>query len=175
MADVLDSIVAAAHGTSYLTGISGTVGRLELERLGEYPRIVWVSEGGRIDAPDNIGGRYVAGAGGAADDRYRQVRTDEMAVSLYIWGEDREAARSLMHAAIVAVWSLNYGSLDFGRYRYETETVQRGEHATHGSLIRLEMTIRTPVREDAATLTDVTHQGHETTFQDHSAPQVICT
>ncbi len=158
MADNLDTIQLAVHAVPRMAGLTGSVAKLEVERLGEYPRIVWVSEGGSIDAIDDVG------AGVVAATRQRSVYTDAMAVQWHIWGEDREAARDMMHLLIYTCWEQARGSLEFGSYRYITEESSRGEYATHGSKILLEGAFRVPVTEAASDLTTISTATHTTDF-----------
>ena len=158
MADNLDTIAAAVHARPTLVGIDYAVARLGVEALESYPRVVWVSEGGSIEAIDDVGARVVG------TDRRRQVRTDVMDVQLHIWGEDREEARTLMHALIYTIWEQCYGCVEFGKYQYITEQTARAEFATHGSKILLDLAIRLPVSEGASALTIIAEEGHTGTF-----------
>lgn len=177
MADNLDDIAAAVHARPSMvdpdTAVAypHAIGKLEVERLGEYPRFVWVSEGGSIDAVDDVGGGVVGAT------RTRSVRTDAMAVQWHIWGEDREAARDLMHLLIYACWEQSYGSVQFGDYDFVTERDPKGEFATHGSKILLEGVFRVPVSEAADPLTTIAHEGHTGTFVSDldGSEEVTCT
>jgi len=158
VADNLDTLQLAVHAVPRMAGLIGSTAKLEVERLGEYPRIVWVSEGGSIDAIDDVG------AGVVGTTRQRSVRTDAMAVQWHIWGADREAARDMMHLLIYTCWEQAYGSVEFGSYRFITEEDARGEFATHGSKILLEGAFRVPVTEGADTMTTIVAQSHTTDF-----------
>lgn len=166
MADALDTLRALVHADTVLSALVGTnhaSGRLAMEATGEYPRIVWVSEGGVIRATDYIGGRPNAGA----TTRNRQIRTDAMAVLWHIWGEDREAARAAMHALISACWTtMGGGACEFGRYEWTTQQVAMGEYAVHGQKLILSGTINLPVHEGAGTLTIIATQRHDGYFVD---------
>jgi len=158
VADNLDTIQLAVHAVARMLPFPGEVAKLEVERLESYPRIVWVSEGGTIEAIDDVG------AGAVGTTRQRSVRTDAMAVQWHIWGEDREAARDMMHLLIYTCWEQARGSLEFGSYRYITEEDARGEFATHGSKILLEGAFRVPVTEAASDLTTISTATHTTDF-----------
>jgi hypothetical protein len=172
MADNLDDLADAVHARPTLTGIDYSVAHLGVEALESYPRVVWVSEGGSIDAVDDVGSRTVG-----ADNRRRQVRTDAMDVQLHIWGEDREAARLLMHALVYTIWEQCYGACELGKYQWVTEQEDRGEFAIHGSKILLELTIRLPVNEGASALTIIETATHTGTFVSDldGSEEDICT
>jgi hypothetical protein len=165
MTDILDTLRIAVHNENPLLELvprdKHASGKLEAERLGEYPRVVWVCEGGAITAAEYMGGRPQANPGR----RVRQLYTDSMAVQLHVWGEDVENTRDIMHRLIAAIWQQAHGSVQFGSYRWVTQEEERGEFATHGQKVILEATFSIPVSERADTLTEVASQTHRGDFE----------
>lgn len=161
MADHLDQIADGVHADSRLIGVAYDVGALEAEALGEWPRIVWVSEEGAIGPPDDIGPQLTAAA-----TWQRAVRTDNMAVTCQIWAEDREAARELMHNLIASAYDAAVGSVEFGRYRWITQQEARAEYASDGQAIALDMTWQLPIFDQTSTVTTIATQRQTATFVD---------
>lgn len=168
MADHLDQIAAAVHLDSRLSGVTSDVGRLEDEALGTYPRIVWVSEEGAIGPPKDIGPTATS-----AGVWQRAAHTDLMDVRATIHGQDREAARLLMHALIASARDAGIGSIYFGRYRWISQQDARGEYAFDGEAIELQMTWHLPVYDETDTITVISAQEQTATYIDNATGDSI--
>lgn len=167
MADALDDIRDLVHAQPALRALVGAnfaSGKLEVERLGAYPRVVWVSDGGTVDETEYIGGHPQATPG--AGTRNRQIRTDTMTVHWHVWGEDRESTRAAMHALVAACYAEAHGAVAFGRYQWVTQQDERGEQAIHGQKIILEGEFQLAINEGAETLTNISTQTHRGDFVD---------
>jgi hypothetical protein len=165
MADPLDDIRDLVHAQPTLLALVGTnygSSQTDVEALGGYPRVVWVSEGGAVGETEYIGGRPNTGL----TTRNRQIATDVMSVRFHIWGEDRENTRDIMHALVAGCRAEAIGAVDFGKYEWITQLEARAEMATHGEKIILEGAFQLPIHEGSATLTNVTTQTHRGDFTD---------
>lgn len=138
MTSRLEDIVAAFTTELDDSTVTIAIGRKELHRNVEPPRIVFERIGGDVAMTQDIGRQDIGGTDGT-----RQLLTRNLTVKAHCWGATEEIAEQLMHNAIVAMHNVAQGSLLVGSEEWPNEATE-GD-TTLGEEVTIEFGLQIPV------------------------------
>lgn len=156
MATRLATFATAVHALLTAAGITDVEQKDDREALAEHSvkrRIVWLTEGGTVEPPDQAGGR-LNDANAAQRIVACKVRVES--VDAYICGGTREATEDLLDAVISAAWRVGGPRLQMPRYRWATQEDTRSGRTLRTQLCILTLELRLPVSEQISALTTIT-------------------
>lgn len=135
----LADIVAAFEAELGDPAVDVAIGRKELVRHEQPPRIVFVPRGGSIGSTTEIGRRDVG------DFSTRTLHERALRCEIYCWGRDFGETEQMLHNAVVALRRAALGSYQLGEEQWITESDDGYADLLHGDMVMVESVITMPV------------------------------
>lgn len=141
------------------------LGRRELQRHVDAPRVVVVPVGGPIEPAREVGRRDISSAAS------RTLYQRSVAVEVYVWGRDQEETEQLYESVIVALRRSDaMGSVRLGDEAHIAETPEQAGDVNRGDAIMFTVTFEIPIADQIKTTKVVADIGHVGKWVPATAP-----